>query len=81
MSRSRFLKWQKQPLIRESPDPPPGFDVLGWMQELVDAVLNSDLIVCRYVKSTFASSRDSKPNSKEAELFPCPPPYPWISAK
>ena len=34
-----------------------------------------------YVRSTLKPSQESKPDSKGADLYPCPPPYPWAITK
>ena len=74
------MNWKLLQPIRKVPPVVSDESVLGWIQSLIDDIGGSNLDVCLYVKSTFKPSQESQP-SKHAELFPCPPPYPWKHVK
>ena len=52
---------------------------LSWISEVCDELTNSDLPLAKYFRSTFSSPGvASQATGKVNELFPCPPPYPWV---
>ena len=52
---------------------------MTWLQEFCQSLENSDLPLARYFRSTFSLAEVSLTSlGKSNELFPCPPPYPWV---
>ena len=52
---------------------------MPWLQEFCQSLENSDLPLARYFRSTLSLAEVSLTSlGKSNELFPCPPPYPWV---
>ena len=79
----RFLRWQPLHEIKKSPLDRDSTDCFSWLKGVVYDIRNSDLNLGCYVRSTFeaAPNMESKTRRKGADMFPCPPPYPWTDAK
>ena len=79
----RFLRWQPLHEIKKSPLDRDSTDCFSWLKGVVYDIKNSDLNLGCYVRSTFeaAPNMESKTRRKGADMFPCPPPYPWTDAK
>ena len=73
-SRSESGRTDKKGDIRN--DPPS--ELKPWLEWLYGFLCRSSLPLGKYVKSTTLSPRSSTPSFREGELFPCPPPFPWV---
>ena len=51
--------------------------LFAWLNWLLGFLSKSSLPLGRYVASTTTPSMPSKASLRDANLFPCPPPFPW----
>ena len=55
---------------------------LAWLEDWCRELKNMNLPLAKYFRSTFVLPEGtSKAPSKSTDLFPCPPPYPWVVEK
>ena len=81
---NRFLRWPAD----DSAETPSGLGgapegMLVWLEWFISFLSKSSLPMGRYVTSTFPSCKPqaSFRGSATADLFPCPPPFPWLRTK
>ena len=81
----RFLRHQIQTACLEEAIKPAvsaeskGVGLTAWLEKLIHFCRSSNLPLARYVHSTERTSVLPLAAGKTSDLFPCPPPYPWIS--
>ena len=59
-----------------------GTSPLAWLETWCGYLEGSDLPLAQYFRSTFCTPEaSSKPVKGSNEIFPCPPPFPWVVPK
>ena len=59
-----------------------GGDTLSWLHTFMTELENSSMPLAKYFRSTFyVPEGASEPKGKPNEVFPCPPPFPWVVSK
>ena len=82
--KQRFLRFSLdggQGNLRDGTGPGAGVSEMSeWLQSTVRFLMNSDLPIGRYVRSTCRSELGSS-QAGSRELFACPPPFAWVAVK